>query len=147
MVQTAEGALQEVNRLLVDIRQLAVHASNEGVNDERMLAADQAEIKNAMATIDRIAATSQFGTKRLLDGSRGANGVATGEGLQFVNAAPDTRTSPVSGYGVKISQIATKSSYTGTAPLTNEIINAGETITIREGGKTVGAGVVTKIVA
>ncbi|MGK5093280.1 flagellin [Deltaproteobacteria bacterium TL4] len=137
MVQTAEGSLQEVNRLLVDVRQLAVHASNEGVNDEKMLAADQAEIKNALATIDRISSTVQFGTKRLLDGSRGANGVATGDGLQFVGAAPDTITSPVSGYEVKISQVATKSSYAGTSALTQEIIDAGETITIREGGKTV----------
>ncbi|MGK5093956.1 flagellin [Deltaproteobacteria bacterium TL4] len=137
MVQTAEGSLQEVNRLLIDVRQLAVHASNEGVNDDSMLTADQAEIKSALATIDRIAATSQFGTKRLLDGSRGANGVATGEGLQFVSADPNTITSPVSGYGVSISQVATKSSFKGTAALSQQIIDAGESMTIREGGKTV----------
>lgn len=137
MVQTAEGSLNEVNRLLVKARQLAVHASNEGVNDEKMLDADQAEIQNAMQTIDRISAMTQFGTKKLLDGSRGANGVATGEGLQFLSASPDTASSPVSGFAVKIDQVATKSFYQGETALTQEIVDSGERITISEGGKTV----------
>ncbi len=137
MVQTAEGALNEVNRLLVDVRQLAIHASNAGVNDEKMLEADQSEIQNALATIDRVAANTQFGTKQLLNGSRGANGVANGEGLQFVSAGPDTKTSPVQGFAVKIDQTATKSSVQGTAALTQAIVDAGETLTVSEGGKTV----------
>ena len=55
MVQTAEGALSEVNRLLTNMRQLAVHASNVGVNDERMVAADQSEFANSVKSINRIA--------------------------------------------------------------------------------------------
>jgi len=70
MIQTAEGALNEINNLLVGMRELAIHAANEGVNDENQLAADQAEITNAISTIDRIAANTQFGTKKLLDGSK-----------------------------------------------------------------------------
>ncbi|MFH1700053.1 MAG: flagellin [Candidatus Zixiibacteriota bacterium] len=69
MIQTAEGALNEMNNLLVSMRELAIHAANEGFNDTDQLAADQAEIANAIATIDRIAANTQFGTKKLLDGS------------------------------------------------------------------------------
>ena len=69
MIQTAEGALNEINNLLVGMRELAIHAANEGVNDENQLAADQAEITNAIRTIDRIAANTQYGTKKLLDGS------------------------------------------------------------------------------
>lgn len=137
MVQTAEGALNEVNRLLVKTRQLAIHASNEGVNDQRMLEADQAEITNALETIDRIAATTQFGTKNLLDGSRGANGVATGDGLQFVSAGPTTTSSSISGYAVKIDKVATKSNFEGKTALTQQIVDAEEKITISEGGKTV----------
>jgi flagellin len=71
MIQTAEGALNEINNLLVGMRELAIHAANEGVNDANQLAADQAEITNAISTIDRIAANTQFGTKKLLDGSSG----------------------------------------------------------------------------
>ena len=39
MVQTTEGALNEVSNILVNLRQLAVHAANEGTNDEKMLQA------------------------------------------------------------------------------------------------------------
>ncbi len=137
MVQTAEGALQEVNKLLVDVRQLAIHASNTGVNDEKMLEADQAEIDNALATIERIAQNTQFGKKQLLNGSRGANGVANGEGLQFVSAGPNTNTSPIEGYDVEISQVASKTSVTGSVALTQQLIDDGETLTVSEGGKTV----------
>jgi flagellin len=70
MVQTAEGALSEINNLLTSMRELAIHAANEGFNDVDQLAADQAEIANAIKTIDRIAANTQFGTKKILDGSK-----------------------------------------------------------------------------
>jgi len=70
MVQTAEGALTEINNLLISMRELAIHAANEGFNDADQLAADQAEIANATKTIDRIAANTQFGTKKLLDGTK-----------------------------------------------------------------------------
>lgn len=70
MIQTAEGALTEINNLLISMRELAIHAGNEGFNDADQLAADQAEIENAIATIDRISANTQFGTKKLLDGSK-----------------------------------------------------------------------------
>ncbi len=71
MIQTAEGSLTEINSLLVNMRELAIHAANEGFNDDNQLQADQAEITNAIATINRIAANTQFGTKKLLDGSAG----------------------------------------------------------------------------
>ena len=70
MIQTAEGALTEINNLLISMRELAIHAANEGFNDVDQLKADQAEIDNATKTIDRIAATTQFGTKKLLDGTK-----------------------------------------------------------------------------
>jgi len=70
MIQTAEGALNEINNLLVSMRELAIHAANEGFNDTAQLEADQAEIDNAIQTIDRIAANTQFGTKKLLDGTK-----------------------------------------------------------------------------
>src|SRR3989339_465304 len=84
LVQTAEGSLNEVNNILVSMRQLALHASNEGGNDDKMLAADQAEMINALKTIDGISSQAQFGTRMLLDGSNGIGGVAVGEGMRFV---------------------------------------------------------------
>ena len=68
MVQTAEGALNEVSKLLVDMRQRAVSAANVGINDSNMANASQKEIENALDAIDRISENTQFGSKYLLDG-------------------------------------------------------------------------------
>jgi flagellin len=68
-VKTAEAALGEVQNLLMSMRSLAVNASNQGVNDNTDLAADQQQISSAVQSIDRIASTTQFGSKKLLDGS------------------------------------------------------------------------------
>jgi flagellin len=135
LIQTTEANLAEVNNLLVSIRQLAIHASNEGVNDEVMLAADQGEIDNAMETIARISNQAQFGAKRLLDGSRGASGSTTGENLEFVDATLATGDSREQGFNVYVTQGATRSTTMGTTALTQEIVSAGEQITIIEDGK------------
>lgn len=92
LVQTAEGALTEINSLLVKVRGLALDSANSGVNDEDALAANQAEIANALATIDRIANNTQFGTKRLLDGSAGLNATSSNTFLSDLNATADTST-------------------------------------------------------
>ena len=137
MVQTTESALVEVSNLLVSMRQLAIHAANEGANDESMLEADQLEMENALNTIDRITVNAQFGRKKLLDGSNGANGVGIGRGLEFISATPETRQSPVEGYEVRVQQLGSQAFIEGSAALTQEMADAGEEITISEGGKTV----------
>ena len=74
VVQTGEGALNEINGLLTKVRSLAVDSANSGVNDTNALAANQAEITNALDTITRIANTTKFGTKNLLNGQAGTVG-------------------------------------------------------------------------
>lgn len=69
MINTAEAALNEIHNLLTTMRELAIHAANEGVNDATALEADQDQIRSSLDTITRIAQTTQFGTKYLLDGS------------------------------------------------------------------------------
>ncbi len=135
MIQTAEANISEINNLLVGIRQLAIHASNEGVNDQVMLEADQQEIDNAIATIDRIASQAQFGNRKILDGSRGASGTTTGNDLEFVGATLATGDSRENGFDVKITQAASKANIAGTNALTQEIVSAGETLTVIENGK------------
>ena len=137
MIQTTESALVEVSNLLVSMRQLAIAANNEGVNDENMLAVQQLELENALDTIDRLTNNAQFGKKKLLDGSTGANGVGIGLGMQFVSASPRTRPSPIEGYPVKVTQLGTQARIKGSVPLTREMVDMGEEITIAEGGKTV----------
>ena len=79
LVQTAEAALDEVSRALINARQITVHAANEATNDEFMLQADQQELDNILASVNRIAANTQYGKNFLLDGSKAGNGVVAGE--------------------------------------------------------------------
>ena len=137
LAQTTEGALSEINRVLTNMRQLAVHASNIGVNDPKMMEADQAELRNSIEMIERVAKDTQFGTKALLDGSKGANGAATGDGLYFVSASEETKSSPTQGYEVRVTRAASKATRIGTAALTQDMIDAGEVLTLAEGGRTV----------
>ncbi len=84
MIQTAEAALDKMHGLLDKMRGLAIDSANNATADDNMLAANQAEIDNIIATLTRIADNSQYGTKKLLDGSN-ANGAtvtsAAGTGI------------------------------------------------------------------
>lgn len=135
MVQTTEASLNEVSQLLLSVRQLAIHAANEGANDERMLEADQLEVTNALESIDRISQFAEFGTKKLLDGSRSVTGVAAGRGLTFLKATEKTRGSPDEGYEVRISQGTTKSQVIADLSLTQDVIDSGVKLTIQESGR------------
>ena len=137
LMQTGEAALDEVSLSLVRARQLAIHAANEAVNDEMMLEADQQEFDQIVASINRISKNTQYGQKFLLDGSGAGNGVTTGKNLSFVNAGVTGRSSGVYGYDINIKQAATRSTHTGTAALTQQIIDAEEQITITESGRKV----------
>jgi len=77
LVKTAEGALEEVHNLLRSMRQLAVASGNTGTNDLTALQANQNQIRSAIDSINRIAAQTQFGTKKLLDGTAGLSAVVT----------------------------------------------------------------------
>ncbi|MBI5444227.1 MAG: flagellin, partial [Deltaproteobacteria bacterium] len=80
MIQTAEGALDKVHSLLDKMRSLALDSANSATNDTNMLAANQAEIQNAIETITRISDNTQYGTKKLLDGSNNNNAVLSAAG-------------------------------------------------------------------
>lgn len=137
MVQTTEASLDELNNLLVGIRQLAIHAANEGANDINMLEADQAEAVNALNSIDRIARTTQFGTKLLLDGSNGVGGTAVGENINFISAIEETKSAPYGGFEVFINRSATRSEIIGTKIFDEDVIRNGETISIMSEGKSI----------
>jgi flagellin len=69
VISTAEGAINETSRLLLDLRALIVNTANEGALSQEEVHANQLEIDNILASIDRIANTTSFGTKKLLNGS------------------------------------------------------------------------------
>jgi len=71
MSKTAEAAMEEVSRLLLDIRGLAVHSANTAVVDSAQLQANQTQIRSVLDSINRIGDQTQWGQKKLLDGTAG----------------------------------------------------------------------------
>jgi len=109
MVQTAEGALDEVSNILRNMRNVALHAANTGPNDADTLQADQNQIGEAIKTLDRIASTTQFGAKKILDGSAGVQGTVSSADLGFVSGTTDTQAGT---YTVDITTAAARGSLT-----------------------------------
>ncbi|RYG66493.1 flagellin, partial [bacterium] len=75
--KTAEGALSEVNSLLNDARTLAVASANSGVLTAEQTKANQDQLSSIVSSITRISQQTQFGSKKLLDGSAGINANVT----------------------------------------------------------------------
>lgn len=73
LIQTAEGALNETHSILQRMRELAVQSAND-TNTDADRKELQSEVKQLVSELDRIANTTEFNTKKLLDGS--AKGVA-----------------------------------------------------------------------
>ena len=70
LAQTTEGALQETTVLLQRMRELAVQSAND-TNNSSDRASLQDEINQVQSEINRIAETTQFNGKNLLDGTFG----------------------------------------------------------------------------
>ncbi|MBM7557466.1 flagellin N-terminal helical domain-containing protein [Halanaerobacter jeridensis] len=98
MIQTAEGAMKETHSILQRMRELSVQSANDSNTD-----ADRAEIQKEMGQlsqeIDRIADTTEFNTKNLLDGSQEDKSVA-----RSINTAASNHTSGISGGAVAFNE-------------------------------------------
>ena len=75
--KTAEGALDEVNKLLRDARSLAIAAGNTATLDAAQIQANQSQLSSIVSSVTRISQNTQFGQKKLLDGSAGVTGAVT----------------------------------------------------------------------
>jgi flagellin len=69
IVSTAEGALDEVSSLLKDIQAKIVEAANRGAFSDEEIEANQLQIDSAIDSVTRIANTTTFAGRKLLDGS------------------------------------------------------------------------------
>lgn len=68
VIQTADGAMNEVTSMIQRMRELSVQAAN-GINSLSDKQQIQAEISQLREEIDRISSSTEFNTKQLLDGS------------------------------------------------------------------------------
>ena len=76
MLQTGEGALQQTTDILHRMKELVIKAQNTGVLSESDRVAIDTELSMLRDEIDRIAKTTRFNSKNLLDGSLNADNPA-----------------------------------------------------------------------
>lgn len=69
IIATADSALNQVSSLLNDIRGLVSEAANSGALSPEQIAANQLQVDSSLEAIDRVAQTTSFQGRRLLDGS------------------------------------------------------------------------------
>lgn len=77
LAQTAEGALQESTNILQRMRDLSIQSSN-GTFSDADRSAIQEEVAQLQNELDRIASTTSFGDRKILDGSFGAENFQVG---------------------------------------------------------------------
>ncbi len=69
VIATADSALGQVSSLLNDIRGLVTEAANTGVLSDAQIEANQLQLDSSLDALNRIAQTTTFQGRRLLDGS------------------------------------------------------------------------------
>jgi flagellin len=68
LVQVFEGSTNEINNMLVRLRELAMQAATDTVSDRDRSLINQ-EVKETVTEIERIANTTKYADRKLLDGS------------------------------------------------------------------------------
>jgi hypothetical protein len=134
IVQTVARALVHVENSLLEMNELLVLVSNETEFNSAVRLADQAELEQLINRINKVADETSYGHHSLLDGSHGVLGVATGNFLEFVGMNADSKTSPLSGYQILVTEVATRSELQGVRPFTQALIDNEESLIFEEGG-------------
>ncbi|MDD3167997.1 MAG: flagellin [Eubacteriales bacterium] len=117
LINVAEGALSETHSILQRMRELAVQSSNDtNTTDDR--AEMQKEIDQLTAEIDRIGNTTEFNTKKLLNGGAGLSTTFTtetvsGNAIDWVNVTGGTSETASSGSIAIVSAAAATGATTG----------------------------------
>jgi len=111
LMQTAEGAMDEVTNMLQRMRELAVQSVN-GVNNSADRKALNDEVDQLKQEIDRIAKTTQFNNINLLDGSFQDKTLQIGDKAEQIMK-------------VGINSVATKDLGMGNSSATNNVVIGG----------------------
>src|SRR5919206_1959557 len=133
MIQTGEGALNEVHSILQRMRELSVEAANGTLtsNDQTAIST---ELTQLSSEIDRVGNTTQFNSKTLLDNSlsttvSAGSGVLQGQILASSGAVVSSLN--VSNATASHTFNLTGCSTTGTLTMTDSTTNLSQTVTVQ----------------
>lgn len=107
-IQISEGSLNEITNIMIRLRELGVQAASDTVGEKERIYLNE-ESKNLIQEADRIAKTTRFGSKQLLDGSGGEQEYHVGpfggeENVIRVSLSSDARASELGIDGIDITE-------------------------------------------
>ena len=135
MLQTAEGAMEEIGNILGRMRELSVQSASDGVNTDDRASIDL-EFQQLKSEITRIAEATEYNNTKVLNGNLYGNVVdaASGDLDEVTNVGAD---------GIKINQNKNTAAGTytisfidgtdGTTPLTSGNLEAGDVVRLSNG--------------
>ena len=130
LIQTADSALGQVSNLLNDIRGLVTEAANDGALSAEQIAANQLQVDSSLEAIDRIARTTSFGGKKLLDGS-----------LEVLTTTTDTGFDNIDVQQVNLGSSSTAGTLFDSMTVTVDNITAATQGTLTDASTAVGSAV------
>ncbi len=138
VIATTEGALNEVAALLIDIQSLLVEAANTGAFSEEEIAANQLQIDSTIDSITRIANTTTFAGRKLLNGELDyvTSGIDSTQLADVRVNGAEFGTNPFVGVNVKVTQSAQQAQLAfsgpglGNQPVTVDIAGPDGIITL-----------------
>ncbi len=132
VLQTADGALNEVTSMIQRMNELAVQAAN-GITGQEDKEAIQNEIDSLKEEIDRIATSTEFNTKKLLDGS-----INTRIYAEHISRQQASKEVSAGQYNLKIDAAATQAVQTSSLTIADTTeITAAQAGTVSINGATV----------
>jgi flagellin len=134
VVQTAEGAMNEVHGILQRMRDLAVQASSTGSQDTNARTAAQTELTQLNAELDRIGSTTKFGSQALLNGQAAkVTGAVTGGTTGALSGASFALTGTFGGVAVSETVNVADGTYTSAGAYQTALQNAIDTALTTDG--------------
>ena len=132
VINTAEGALSEVSALLREMQALTNEAANSGALSSEEITANQLQVDSILNSVNRIANTTQFNGKKLLNGSLDytTSGVST---TNFANVRINAARLPDNA-AVNVVVAVTQSAQTATLGYTGGALSATNNVTLEVAG-------------
>lgn len=139
VVQTADGALTEVDSILQRMNSLAVQAANTGSQDTTARQAAQTELQQLNTDLDNIGSTTQFGNSKLLDGSFGQQNAQVGTTSAFspITVAASTTfkvTANIGGSNTQVTVALNAGTYNTASDMVNEVNRGLRAALVTAGG-------------
>lgn len=135
VIETAEGALNEVEDMLQRMRELSVQAANE-TNTAEDREHIQSEIDQLSAEIDRISEDTEFNTKKLLNGDADRQFYTNRSNVKFKSISEAVASGK---YKIEVTDVGEKAKIEGTGigngavPASGKVTINGESVTIEAG--------------